>query len=411
MGGTKKWMERQWEGGYNAPPNKKVCANCVVNEALADVVRQSADGDQCDYCGKEVAAISMDVVIEHMADCINEEFGDEDEELPFDKETGRHLGAEAFDSEELLDEIGFEGEGEFREDVVDVFSYRRWCRHDPFLLDPAERRKYGWENFKRVVQHQRRYTFWDKPDDVEERHPDDLPVGEMLDEIADIVRDENIFKILPPKSRFWRVRVGDNEFLCDRELSPPPEERANQANRMSPPGISMFYGADDFDTACIETLGNADDKKLVTGAKFVSVRELLVLDLVELPRRPDFFEKGTSDTRYNLAFLHAFARDIAKPIDADGGQHVKYVPTQAFTEYVRYRMKIDDKNIDGIRYKSSKNGKPCIVLFCGQDSCVEHPSQRRWLSFDGESRRTVSVAEIRKRQEEFEKMLKRIRSM
>ncbi len=134
----------------------------------------------------------------------------------------------------------------------------------------------------------------------------------------------------------------------------------------------MFYGSDDMDTAIQETIDpTADSGKMFTGGSFVSTVPLIVLDLCSLPSMSSFFNDWDESQRNGLYFLQAFQKDLAKPIKKDGRQHIEYIPTQVFTEYVRFEVKsANGESYDGIRYPSSKTGKPCVALFLDQDDCL-----------------------------------------
>src|SRR5215216_5547323 len=75
MGHAKEEWLRQQAKGYGSPPEKAVCDECVADSALARVVQDSADSTKCDYCGKTKSrpfACPVEVVVSHIADCINE---------------------------------------------------------------------------------------------------------------------------------------------------------------------------------------------------------------------------------------------------------------------------------------------------------------------------------------------------
>jgi hypothetical protein len=71
---------------------------------------------------------------------------------------------------------------------------------------------------------------------------------------------------------------------------------------------------------------------------------------------------------FDLVFVHAFARDLAKPITLDGREHIEYVPTQVVTEYLRFVM---PQSIDGILFSSAQNGGVNCVIFCDTAGCVD----------------------------------------
>ena len=60
-----------------------------------------------------------------------------------------------------------------------------------------------------------------------------------------------------------------------------------------------------------------------------------MIDMTALPELPSLFEDVAQ--RYDtVLFLRRFAEDIVLPIELDGREHIEYVPTQVFTEYLRY---------------------------------------------------------------------------
>jgi hypothetical protein len=150
-------------------------------------------------------------------------------------------------------------------------------------------------------------------------------------------------------------------------------EHANQSNRMSPSGIPMFYGSFDPATALLETVEHPrHDGQVASIGTFQPVRDLLLLDLAELPGVPSVFELGSHGRIHALRFLHAFADDVSGPIARDGREHIDYVPTQIVTEYFRRVFRTDDGDaLDGIIYRSSRNGERALVLFCENRQCVD----------------------------------------
>ncbi|HEW79253.1 MAG TPA: RES domain-containing protein [Phycisphaerales bacterium] len=376
-------------GSYD---DKYVCAECIVDDALGRIVTSNACSKKCTYCGRQsqehIAAV-LDIVTEHMAECIARVYADPVEVLPWDGREGGYQAGTVYNLWELLEEVELCIEDEqLLEDITDSFDQDEWCKRDWQILSPSQRKVYGWQVFKEAVKHKRRYTFWSMGDEQEEEwHPDYWPVGKTLDEIAASIRETGLIKQIQTGTAIWRVRIHKekHKLIKDSDFTAPPVEKAIQSNRMSPAGVPMFYGADDFDTACQETVYPGKiSGKLITGGCFKTVTPLYILVLVDI-KVPSLFNKEAADIRNDLIFLQNFARDLSEPIQQDGREHIEYVPTQAFTEYVRWEMKTDGQSIDGIRYRSSKNGKSCYVLFCEQDECVDEPKflvERRWLNFD-----------------------------
>jgi hypothetical protein len=127
--------------------------------------------------------------------------------------------------------------------------------------------------------------------------------------------------------------------------------------------------------------------------EFIIRRDALLLDLTHLPAVPSLFEDIpdtlTYDPRPRILFLWKLSREISRPIARDDRVHIEYLPTQVVTEYLRTSVTVDGKKVDGIRYRSSRNGVgTAVVLFANRDN-VElepgasgsfiHAARDRWL--------------------------------
>ena len=65
--------------------------------------------------------------------------------------------------------------------------------------------------------------------------------------------------------------------------------------------------------------------------------------------------------------MRIFHNEITKRIKPDDRIHTEYVPSQVFTEYLRYMFKLEGEiDVDGLIYKSSVSESKCVVLFCNQ---------------------------------------------
>jgi hypothetical protein len=181
----------------------------------------------------------------------------------------------------------------------------------------------------------------------------------------------------------FRVRVHSEteDFTTAEQLGPPPPELARMANRMSPAGISMFYGALDQNTAVAETFDpNRAEGMAISIAEFRTAKPLVLLDLVVLPELPSQFDEESRHLRAPLIFLRDFVRDLTRPVERNGYEHVEYVPTQVVTEYVRYALRTpDDQSVDGLLYRSSRpSGDKSVVLFLDDMACGPRQVREVW---------------------------------
>ena len=170
--------------------------------------------------------------------------------------------------------------------------------------------------------------------------------------------------------RFFRLRLHqkDEKPTTAESLGAPPSDRAVNS-RMSPAGISLFYGAMDQRTARAETfrLAPGNMPEYGTIACWTSTRSILVLDLTKHLESPSFYAADESYLYDEAGFLYGFIADITQPIERDGREHIEYVPSQIVTEYFRTGFSLPTgERLDGVLYPSArkKYGK-CVALFVG----------------------------------------------
>jgi hypothetical protein len=298
----------------------------------------------------------------------------ENESVPWDDEEQCYLG-ENFSTSVLVRERHPPSE---RNDVLKAIISRLgdhlWCKCNFASLRGAEQYRLSWNEFCETVKHSVRYLFLTKtPENFEEG----IPVAYMLDHIADLIVSRGLVRGIPVGTIYVRVRVHPLDDVCSTRasLGPPPPDKA-KTSRMSPAGISLFYAATDVETALAETTPSPGEKQ--TSAEWTTAIPLNILDLTNIPPVPDFYEANEYFARQDLLFLHGFAEDVGKSVVPDGREHIEYVPTQIFAEYLRLRFMIAEaKHLDGILYPSAKRpGGTCVVLFYGWD----YFERERWLS-------------------------------
>ncbi|MBN9181034.1 MAG: RES family NAD+ phosphorylase, partial [Microbacterium sp.] len=210
------------------------------------------------------------------------------------------------------------------------------------------------------------------------------------------------FVTMPAGTLLFRARFqpAGKVYRTAGELGPPPVDFATQTNRMSPPGIVMTYVSEDRATALAETVNGRGTYAI---GEFLTERPALILDLSNLPPTPSIFaeipDSYPYDPRPRIGFLQSVSREISRSIARDDRVHVEYVPTQVVTEYVRAVLTIDGRNVDGIRYRSSRNWKKtAMVLFADRNNLVLERGEQgewyglnrdRWLRLDKASSKRV----------------------
>lgn len=369
-----KWIDEQ-AGGWHSVPGKYICADCVDDDDLKQLVRNQAEGDSCSYCGKTGAdtSVLLDRLIERVVSATNvfyEDYGKAGFPWPEDEYGMQNHVLDAYD---VLERLELDIVEEARQDIQDSLMERQWTDVHAYFPTLSQELSRSWRAFESLVKRSRRYTFL-----VEDSvSPGDNAPGpaRLLRSILAHADDLGLIRTLGPSTDLLRARVHDaaKKISTCKAIGTPSARQARNPNRMSPAGIPMFYGASDRETAFAEVYDcdrNTVDQILTIG-RFRPSQPLRVLDLTTLPAMPGVFSER-NHLIYPLTFLKEFSRSVSRRVKRDGREHVEYVPTQIVTEYIRFRHRqTEDLPIDGlIFYSSSSRGGKCYVLFFAQQQCV-----------------------------------------
>jgi hypothetical protein len=390
-----------------------VCAKCFSDEALQDFVSGIATSKKCDFCGgtssKKIAA-PFEEVSERIAECITRYYDDPGSAgMSYVSADGGYQGI-THDTYEIFELMGLDfprkGGDALREELASAMPTDLWSENEPHRLNADDKLQYSWESFCRLIKHKLRYffTLTIREDDDEIFSP-----SQLLRLIFSYAKSSGAFVTLPKGTSLYRARLQKpgEKHTQPSSLGPPPENAAIQTNRMSPPGIVMMYAADDMQTALAET---ADKPAMFALGDFVTGRDALLLDLTHLPPVPSLFEDIPDtleyDPRPHILFLWKLSREISRPIARDDRVHIEYLPTQVVTEYLRTSVSVVGKKVDGIRYRSSRNGVgTAIVLFASRDNIELEPEARgnfyhayrdRWLTLKSFNEKRVTAKAIAK---------------
>lgn len=206
------------------------------------------------------------------------------------------------------------------------------------------------------------FTFWSERQPQDEFDPDEVPIGRLPHVVGHEISQQGLIGRVGADEGFWRVRVhsGIDHRFGSSDLGSAPRQFAT-ANRMGPAGVSMFYGAIDYETAALETVDPSEvEGKYVTGARFVAADNLYLVDLTRIPS-VGFFSGASRDAQETARFLRRFAGEVSAPVDRHAVREVEYVPTQAFAEFIRFEFS-ETPAPEGIMFQSSKTAglsSPC----------------------------------------------------
>jgi hypothetical protein len=118
---------------------------------------------------------------------------------------------------------------------------------------------------------------------------------------------------------------------------------------------------------------------------FVTARDMLVIDLVDLSAVPSAFDEPRRHLRPAIRLLREFAADVAVPAQPDDREHLEYVPTQVVTEYLKHRYEHPDGPVMGVLWRSSLDPDvTCCVLVVDEDGCTSvgpgwEANPKHWL--------------------------------
>jgi hypothetical protein len=239
----------------------------------------------------------------------------------------------------------------------------------------------SWRAFCDTIKYERRYFFLQYENrqlqDQIDQDEAEFTIPELLDKISRYAARSGLFVRVEAGTEFVRAqrKLPQDPPFSPRRMGPPPPECARQPNRMSPAGVSMFYGAEHESTALAEIANGNEHFAL---GWFALARDLQLLDLRKTPDVPSLFDLERAADRPFALFMREFIQDFRRPISRDGLEHIEYVPTQVVTEYFNTCVRHHGRPIDGILYQTTKlEGGTSVVLFANNAAVREWPSEPR----------------------------------
>lgn len=379
--GRLKDMQADYENGlmHTFDEDRNVCAEHFSDPYLKDYIRKNGYKGKCSYCGKKnTLVLDMKGFMQYIEGRLSRRlcslddanlplassfYDDDKEEISGFCRAGSYILPEKVekydDVQDLMDSYGLCTQNDdLNEDIASCFNDSEWTQTDAFAEDLDEELSYAWDYFSKMVKYKKRYTFFQDPHFIRQEEWKD----DVLTEINQLCGNILISR-LNKGTLIFRGRPNDTgvPYTLFKDLTAPPTEDAKE-NRMSAAGISMFYGALDKETPVKEIRNYTPDAMIDLG-EFELKRELVVVDLFKIPEHlsfwmPKYFRE--------YKFLRKFHAEITQPVGKNPG--IDYVPTQIFTEYIRF---MSNYHIDGIIYRSSMTGEKNIVLFYDNETSAD----------------------------------------
>ena len=375
------------------------CVECFAEPEIEQFIEVQGQIGDCDYCGSsDVAVGDVAEVGRFVLEGFHRCYEDAVRSVGYDE---GDYGLPTSTIEEILSEylaiFDLDDPTELLTNLVepDGTAYVRRDPYGPRSGDPDE--IHDWDKFSSLVKGQRRFTAFLKLPDQSAwtKHPSDV-LGSVVRIVGRQTYD------LVPGQKLYRARIhsGDGVF-CHKDLtSAPPEKALN--NRMSPAGISFFYGSDEAHTCLAEVRPSVVDTVVV--GEFKVLKELRMLDLfTEVGVAISIFSELYSflDEEYYKPFLRHFIREISRPVHPSEEQ-TEYVPTQVFTEflkaYTRLRNQMDPYRYDGFSFRSSLVTEGAnVVLFRGSDISLTEgyeDTDEPWLKYNGSTSYRITSVDL-----------------
>ena len=347
-----------------------VCAGCVEDDALKKTLHASEDGDlRCDFCGS-VPAAPLDTLLEAFYNGLSNEYEDAIEGVGWDGREGGYQWNPQWDTHELVHEFydDFASE-ELLEAVCAAMPDITWVEKDFITRRRDDVLTEAWDWFCEAVKHKTRFVIWLLKPEEEDLYPGEIFPAKILEHITWLIEQLHLIGELPAGNRVWRAHPHSAPIKhTASRLGTVPKNLAFRANRMSPAGIPMFYGATDSDTA-IDEVALSSEGTHVTWCQFELTEDLRVVDLTQLPAVPSMFDPKLGRLRREIWFLHSFVGQLTARVETNH-QDIDYVPTQIVTEYLLHILD-EGERLNGLIYQSSVAQGACVALDIRNDHCVD----------------------------------------
>ena len=368
--------------GYSVPERgeKFLCSDHFSDPYLRGYIKYHGTLGECSYCGSRGTVLDLADFVEYIGVRLAEYledidnaglflassfYDDGDEEIPGYVRRGCYIApadADFYESNmDAMDDFDLNPDSDsLLEDISSCLYLENKIRRDPTSLLLSDELSILWSRFCDLVKYQQRYTFFKSSMFDEESHlHSSSGLSDILTELSSLVR--RVEDTIHTGVVLYRCRPAEEkDTVTDfTDLTSPPVKAA-KANRLSPTGIPLFYGSFDKETPLKETRNYAKESPLIYRGTFETTKDLRVVNLCNMPKLSFWMPSGWQE----YSFLYQFHKEISKPIAEGENPDIEYIPSQVFTEYLRYLCKSSTgEPYDGIVYQSALTKRKNIVLF------------------------------------------------
>lgn len=373
MGLAKSYYMEIQERGWSPVDEKYLCRKCLESgNNFKPFFSTNSQIGICEYCKKQRKVVELNDLIGFVAIRVFRFYTDPVNELPYETAEGGYWGASMYEIDEILDDHISFNKDDVKDDILSAFDQsQRYCRVNPFADDESDTYMSYWDKFTKILKYERRFFF---PRPKKERTPSIKygaieNVGDILNFSVNEMKRQNLFKTLKKGQVIFRAREinpASGKHLNDEEyIIPDIQISSKKSSRLSPAGIPIFYGAYEKEHLSKEIRATVSDH--VYCAEFQTIKPLTVLDLTKFEYPSIFIQENTY--QYEVSkFISKLIHEIMIPVEHDGSEHLEYVPSQVFSEFLRHRFKYRQRSIDGVIYPSSFGGSGAnLALYISND--------------------------------------------
>jgi len=389
MGRAKQKYIEDDDLGFVTGRDLCVCEKHFTDKDISDYIKLNGNSiSNCSFCDEkdgflegdnEYKAISWDILMHRIIPGIKHFYDDPANGLSYMSSEGGYQGA-TYDTLELLNEIiCLEADYEVTEEIANTITGDIWTKSEFYSDNYANYLMYTWESFSKLVKYDVRYLFKEVNDNRDEFDPS-YQSFKILENIGEFITKLNLLITVPCNTNFFDQEITlyrarqhkiDDEVIKCKDIGSTPGNFAG-ANRFSPEGISIFYGAEDELTAILEVINTEYPDEYLSIGEFYPTKELNLIDLRRI-KPLGIFNVEEMELIEPSQFLSNFTIRISKKFNKDENERIEYVPTQIVTEYFRHVLPSQLKiPIHGLIYKSAQNlNKDCYAIFANENLCSD----------------------------------------
>jgi hypothetical protein len=337
-----------------------ICSDCVNTESLTKFIKVKGFRVKCYFCHTIGICVHDAVLSDFMADAVQKAVVSTDCLTSYEQAMVFECGSDTPDTFALCDYLDGYACDEFIESFAQDLPFDEgglYALNDG-TLDELNDFGSRWTSYMSSIESQHRFF--------------NSTAKQFLDELFEVLLisddiDPSLVHSVGYDIPIYRARIAADKETIKKiqsspmsELGPPPSALASN-QRMSPEGISVFYGALNIDV-CISEIRPLVGDAVLSG-EFRALSQLKLLNLNKLESFNagiDIFDDGFIKYSHAVSFFKELVFQMSRPAHRGSGN--PYLSTQVIFEYLSLKL---GGQVDGIMYRSVQQDQAgeCIALF------------------------------------------------